>query len=319
MSHLLGTLVLLACLATAFAADGQNSTTNDTASDPPIGGFVPKKAPAYIALVSFGVSAIIHFIEYFTITPRRPFMRYLLVGMISMATGFGLRIRYSNPPFTVGNYVIMDLFILLSPCLFLATDYVLLARLVATFDDEVADRCLLIRSSRIVKLFVWSDVTTFLLQSSGGSLTANKNNASLANLGNKIILVGLILQAISFVLFSCVLVVFGWRVCYQFSGAWHVQKPRPFKVFSRQPIDDWRILFYVMCITCVGITIRCIFRVSEFAGGYNGRISTHEGYFYLFDALPLWISMTLYCVVWPVRALNAHPEQMKLVPTGTRQ
>ncbi|KAJ7134562.1 RTA1 like protein-domain-containing protein [Mycena epipterygia] len=315
MSRLLRSLMLLTCLATVFAADAGNSTTDGTTSNPPIGGFVPKKIPAYIAVALFGVSAIIHWIEHFTITPRRTFMLTLALGMTAMATGFVLRIIYANPPFTLGKYIAMDLFILLSPCLFLATDYMLLARLAATFDKEVSDRCLLIRSSRIVKFFVWSDVTTFFLQSSGGGLTATKNNATLANLGNKIVLIGLTLQAVSFLLFSCVLVVFGWRVCHEFPAAWRVQKPRPFKLLSRQPIDDWRILFYVMCITCIGIIVRSIFRISEFAGGYNGTIATHEGYFYFFDSLPLWISMTLYCFVWPVRALNAHPGQIEMLPT----
>ncbi|KAJ7124153.1 RTA1 like protein-domain-containing protein [Mycena epipterygia] len=273
-----------------------------------------EKLPAYIALALFGTSAIIHLIQHFTITPRRPFMLTLILGVAAMATGFALRIIYANPPFTLGKYIAMDLFILLSPCLFLATDYMLLARLAASFDKAVSDRCLLIRSSRIVKFFVWSDVTTFFLQSSGGGLTATKS-ATLANLGNKIVLIGLTVQAVSFLLFTCVLVVFGWRICHEFPAAWHVQKRRRFKFLSRQSIDDWRILFYVMCITCIGITVRSIFRISELAGGCIQRDDwTHEGYFYFFDSLPLWISMTLYCFVWPVRALNAHPGQMELLP-----
>ncbi|KAJ7780567.1 hypothetical protein DFH07DRAFT_1055600 [Mycena maculata] len=91
-----------------------------------------------------------------------------------------------------------------------------------------------------------------------------------------------------------------------FPAAWRPQNPRPFKVLSRQPIDDWRILFYVMCATSIGILIRSIFRVAEFAGGATGLIATHEGYFYTFDSLPLWLGMTLYCVVWPAHALNDH-------------
>jgi hypothetical protein len=75
---------------------------------------------------------------------------------------------------------------LCQPCLFLATDYMILSHLARTFDQEVSDRCLLIRHSRITKFFVWSDVSTFFLQSAGGGLTAIQGNASLANLGNKV-------------------------------------------------------------------------------------------------------------------------------------
>lgn len=61
----------------------------------------------------------------------------------------------------------------------------LLSHLARCFDEEVANRCLLIRHSRITKFFVWSDVFTFFLQSSGGGLTAMKNS-NLANLGTKV-------------------------------------------------------------------------------------------------------------------------------------
>lgn len=61
----------------------------------------------------------------------------------------------------------------------------LLSDLAKSFDDDVANRCLLIRHSRITKIFVWSDVFTFLLQSGGGGLTA-MDNVKLANLGSTV-------------------------------------------------------------------------------------------------------------------------------------
>lgn len=75
----------------------------------------------------------------------------------------------------------MDLpqFILLSPCLFLAQDYMLLPRLARWLDAEAS---LFLRPSRIVKIFVWSDVLTFLLQAGGGGLTATDKETS-RNLG----------------------------------------------------------------------------------------------------------------------------------------
>ncbi|KAJ6584911.1 RTA1 like protein-domain-containing protein [Mycena capillaripes] len=312
MSRLFRSLILIASFATVLAADTTNGTGSNNDDKRPIGGFVPKKLPAYIALALYAFSGIIHWFFYFTVRPRRPLA--LPLGMTAMATGFVLRVIYSNPPFTLGKYIAMDLFILLSPCLFLAADYVLLSHLAATFDEAVADRCLIIRRSRIVKIFVWSDVSTFFLQSSGGALTATKST-SLANLGNKIAMIGLILQAVSFLLFTVALIIFGVRLSKHYPELWHPKNPRPFKLFSRKPIDDWRIVFYIMCVTCVGVLIRSVFRVAEFGGGYNGTIATHEGYFYAFDTLPLWIAMTLYCFVWPTRAFMDHSGRTPLDST----
>ncbi|KAJ7183411.1 RTA1 like protein-domain-containing protein [Mycena filopes] len=296
-----GRFLLLASLfVTVLAAD-------DEKSGHIIGGYVPKKSLAVLAVALYGISAAIHWTHFFAVAPRRPFMLTLTFGMTFMATGFILRILYSNPPFTLGKYIAMDLFILLSPCFFLATDYILLSHLATSFDQAVSDQCLLIRHSRIVKIFVWSDVSTFLLQSSGGGLSASH-----PTLGNTIALIGLITQALSFLLFTIVLLVFGFRVSKHFPEVWRGQHMRPFKILSRQPIDDWRIVFYIMCTTCIGILIRSVFRVVEFAGGYNGRVATHEGFFYSLDALPLWIAMSLYCVVWPARALMPRQGQMEL-------
>ncbi|KAJ7698926.1 RTA1 like protein-domain-containing protein [Mycena rosella] len=297
MSRLLLCLVLAASFVAVFADDTSDGGNTDADQIP--GGFVPKKVPAVIGLALFGISATIQWIQHFTITPRRPFMLTLTIGMTAMTIGFVLRLLFSSPPFTVGKYIQMTMFILLSPCTFLAIDYMLLARLAATFDTEVSDRCLLIRSSRIAKVFMWSDVSTFLLQSSGGGLQASKG--SLVNLGNKLVMIGLVLQAVSFLLFAYVLIVFGWRVRKHFPEAWISKVPR-----------SWRPLFYVMCVTCVGILVRSVFRIAEFSQGYSGYISVHEGYFYAFDALPLWTSMTLYCFVWPARILNIHPGHMEL-------
>ena len=36
----------------------------------------------------------------------------------------------------------------------------------------------------------------------------------------------------------------------------------------------------------------------------TGKIFTHEAYFYGLDALPLWLGMSLFYLVWPPRVLH---------------
>ncbi|KAJ7883621.1 RTA1 like protein-domain-containing protein, partial [Mycena leptocephala] len=267
-------------------------------------GYVPKPALALLGVALFGLSGSIHWIQLFRFR-KQLFILTLTLGMTAMAAGFALRYVFAQSPESIGMYVIMDLVltdIFPQPCFFLATDYMLLARLSFTFDQQVSERCLVIKASRLATLFVCSDVITFLLQAAGGGLMSS---ASGAKLGDTIIMVGLVLQFVSFAIFTCVLLLFGYRMRREYSQYWFPQTSAlSFNIFSTAPINDWRILFYVMCVTCIGLGIRSIFRIAEFAGGFNGYITTHEAYFYLFDSLPLWISMTLYCVVWPKRCLN---------------
>jgi hypothetical protein len=73
-------------------------------------------------------------------------------------------------------------------------------------------------------------------------------------------------------------------------------------------LERWTTLYYVLLLTCVAYLVRCIFRVAEFADGYTSYLAVNEGYFYLLDALPLAIAISLFYFVWPptVFAHNAN-------------
>ncbi|KAJ7431606.1 RTA1 like protein-domain-containing protein [Mycena latifolia] len=289
-------LMLFALIESALAADAQDKV--------PSGGFIPKRFPAFVGLAFYAFSAIIHWILFFR-NGRQRFMLVLTVGMTTMAVGFAMRIVFAGSPYSSGLYIIMDLLILLSPCAFLATDYMLLARLTSTFDEDV-QRCMVIRPSRIVVMFVVSDVITFILQAAGGGALSSPSSA---NFGKLIMELGLGLQLGSFALFTVVLLLFAQRLRSRFPALWFSSRGirrTPFKVAGTDPVDDWRILFWTMCLTCIGILIRSTFRIAELVGGYTGYLALHEGYFYMFDALPLWVAMTLYCFVWPTRFLHSH-------------
>jgi hypothetical protein len=113
-------------------------------------------------------------------------------------------------------------FILLSPCAFIANNYIILPRLATHLGEE---RCLFIKSRIIVRLFVWSDVVTFLFQAAGGGMASA--GGSIASTGEtvshhgghrthadipQISLVGLIAQACSFSFFTILLIVWGIRM-----------------------------------------------------------------------------------------------------------
>lgn len=214
-------------------------------------------------------------------------MLTLTLGMSFIVLGFILRIVYSNDPDSLNIYVFTTLFVLLSPCAFLATDYIILYNMSKALDPKSANDALFIAPRKIVKLFIASDVSTFLLQAAGGGLSVQP---SAATIGKDIALIGLVLQLISFALFSCLLLIFGWRVETRYTQEW--QNPNGTG-------KSMRVLFFAVCFTCIGVLIRSTFRIVEYSGGYTGFVAIHEGYFYLLDALPLWVSMTTYCFFWP--------------------
>ncbi|KAE9395154.1 RTA1-domain-containing protein [Gymnopus androsaceus JB14] len=318
--------VLLYGLTLAAASNGSDVISNldardttNTKNQRPVAGFIMKTWPAIIGIVLYGLSGAIHWIHFFRIGQR--YMLTLTIGMTCFTFGLIMRVVDSHSPYSLGIYIVEDFFVLLSPCAFLATEYMLLSRLATSLGQDIADDCLLIPARRITKLFVWSDVITFWIQASGGGLSVNQK---LSSVGTKIAMVGLILQLVSFALFTIMLIAFGFRVRAKYPSTWNIRASSrtsesltsvvgPFKISS---ISNWKILYFTMCLTCIGVLIRCVFRIAEFAGGYFGFLATHEGYFYLLDALPLWIAMTLYCFVWPSRFIN-RPEADFTASRGT--
>ncbi|GAA5879361.1 hypothetical protein JCM3774_003803 [Rhodotorula dairenensis] len=235
-------------------------------------------------------------------------MLTLTISMVCMTLGFLFRLIYRSNYTSLGLYIVQYMFVLLSPCAFLAMDYMLLARLALAMGDE-AVHCLLLPATKIAKFFIWSDVVTFALQAAGGGLSTSKTESS-QRIGPKITLAGLAIQLASFIFFTVTLLVFGFRLLRRDA---YRSPPRPFtfvgyKFWSNALEYDWRPAFFVLALTCIGILIRSVFRLIEFSQGYYGYLAVHEGYFYGLDALPLWLAMTLYCFFWPVRFIDGARE-----------
>ncbi|KAJ7448241.1 RTA1 like protein-domain-containing protein [Mycena galericulata] len=297
-SPFLRTLLLSAFLFSVAAhSDSDSDSDSDDSTDKP-----PSIPPAVVALVLFGISFSVHFIQFFRFGRPRPFMVALLIGMAMMIGGFATRIVSANPATKDGNNVATIALTLLAPCLFLGLNYMILGRLVATFGSDVARKTMFIAPTRVATIFVCSDITTFLIQAVGGALLASKS-VSTGILGTHLLLVGLVLQLTSFGLFMGLTVVFGLRLRKHFPEFWHATRTPKFTPWSRDLVGDWKILFYTLCATCALLLIRSTFRVAEFATGFKSYLSTQEVFTYCLDTLPVWIAMTLYCVVWPVRFL----------------
>ncbi|WVQ64665.1 uncharacterized protein L199_002832 [Kwoniella botswanensis] len=268
-----------------------------------ITGYVPKLGLTCAGIVCYGLLAIAFWARFFA-HGRQKYMLTLCIGTTTMAVGFGIRIIMTNKPDQLGVYIATTLFTLLSPCAFLANDYIILPRLARWLDAE--DQ-LFLRASRVTKTFVWSDVITFWLQAAGGGLSASQSEG-MQKTGLYVALVGLIVQCVSFMLFLCLAVVFGYKIRRTPKWTNTPQNSQGFAVHLRR-LEDWRMILYAVLWTGVGIMIRCIFRVIEYAEGFDGKLRNTEWAFYVFDALPLFLAIAVWLFIWPpaiMRDQNAY-------------
>ncbi|KAJ7591041.1 RTA1-like protein [Mycena floridula] len=266
----------------------------DPFADPKNDVFNPLRYIANNALtaVAFALILLVAFSQTWCMIkwPSAKWMMSMVIGAYTFATGLGLRFGLHSHPESKGIYIAEYLFVVLSPCAFIAANYVVLGRLAIHLQSE---EFLLVSPRRITVIFVSSDIVTFLIQAAGGSLTIS-NDQNMRTIGSHLFLTGLALQLASFVLFTITYVVFLYRV--------YKTKPETFFKDSSKPwFVDWRALAFAISISCVGILIRSFYRTVELSEGYQGHLATTEAFFYALDTLPLFLATVVYVPFWPGR------------------
>ncbi|EUC63771.1 RTA1-domain protein [Rhizoctonia solani AG-3 Rhs1AP] len=300
----LGLLVLVSTWCSLVGA--QNTTDTPT-----------EKVGGHLGYIPNTGAAVIFFLLYFSVAAHGTWLMFRHKGRYMTALvvcgyiyAFGLILRigtlfavplgrlligslaYGKNYSSLGLYVFLNLCTVLSPCGFIATVYVLLGRL---SQHLYAEEYLLIRPNWITKIYVTSDVVTLLIQAAGGGM-ASTNDVDRAKLAGRIFLAGLILQLISFASYIFVFGMFVYWMKTERVVQWNEARTRSWG-------QHWKGLVYAVIVSCLGITIRCIYRTIEGAQGFSGYLLTHEAYFYILDVLPLLCAVIVYNYVWPPAVL----------------
>lgn len=139
-----------------------------------------------------------------------------------------------------------------------------------------------------------SDFLSLVLQAAGGGIADTANTKSMSQVGADIMVAGLVLQAISLVVFLAVAGDFAYR-CYRRSSELDVDSR---KVRARN-----RPLFKVFLAALLGetivILIRSCFRAAELWTGFGGSLWNDEVSFMVLDGAMVAIATILLTVFHP--------------------
>jgi hypothetical protein len=170
----------------------------------------------------------------------------------------------------------------------------ILGRLIRTLR---ADHLSLLPVKWVTKIFVTGDVISFTLQGGGGGIQAG-GTLELFEIGEKIIIAGLIVQIVVFGFFVVTSVLFHRRVLSE-----------PTERAAEEYVP-WRRHLYVLYGTSALILVRSVFRVIEYAQGNGGYLISHEVFLYVFDML-LMVGVMVVFAIWYVDDLEAKAESTK--------
>lgn len=143
---------------------------------------------------------------------------------------------------------------------------------------------------------------SFFIQGAGGGLYSGSDPN--VNLAKAVLIVGFIVQLVSFAVF--------WTC----AGVYHWRARR-----AGEPSGDWTKCLFTLYLGVFLIMIRNIYRTIEFAtstSNTSGYLLTHEGIYYALEALPILLCVVLFLASNPGKYVprNVDERLNSGVPTG---
>ncbi|KAJ2714344.1 hypothetical protein H4R19_001781 [Coemansia spiralis] len=188
----------------------------------------------------------------------------------------------------------MNLYLLLPPNALALFNYKSLANVVR--QSRIPPRRFWLRPRFITWFFVASDILSFLLQSAGASLTAQK---AAVVAGRWICLVGLAVQLVFLALYLAIVIIVARDQQYKL-----VHHPAHMDAAAGK-----RRLMLIILSTTVLLYVRSVYRLIEFADGYGGKIYRAEWALYVFDTAAVLLMYAVYLGFVVVRFFPRSPSE----------
>jgi hypothetical protein len=166
-----------------------------------------------------------------------------------------------NSPFDRNYFLIYLVTLTIAPALLSAAVYLCLSRIVIVYGAHLS----YFKPRTYTVVFASCDLVSLFLQAAGGGIAASANTESATNVGKNLMLVGLVFQVISLIVFTLAASWFAKRV-WAGQGAWN---PAYLDLVHSRLFRSFLIGLAVATIT---IFARSVYRCAELSGGFDGAL-----------------------------------------------
>ncbi|KAF3398150.1 Protein RTA1 [Penicillium rolfsii] len=253
--------------------------------------------PSLAACIIFTILYLLPFIYHFHLSVIAPWKRkssragYFVPVMIGAAievVAYAIRAASVKKPDNIGLYAISATLIVIAPVLVCASLYILIGRLIQSTEKEPALLFGKVSPAWIPRVFVTSDILSFLTQASGsGIASSNDWEGTQKDVGVGVLIGGLVLQLATFALFLVIVI-------------WFDMKSKP-SSHGGSMEHGVRLVLNGIYVSGLFIMVRLIYRVIEFSMGMNTYTWTHEWPLYVLEAAPMFIAMVALGWYHPAR------------------
>ncbi|KAI0282480.1 RTA1-like protein [Russula aff. rugulosa BPL654] len=249
--------------------------------------YIPTQWICITFLTLFGVSTFFHIVQAIHSRFWWLFPSAIFCGVLELA-GWGGRLWSSHNPFIETPYIIQAVNLVVAPTPLVAANFILLGRIVRRLGPQYSR----LTPRRYTIIFVSSDVIALLVQAMGAGIAGGSTSSgsqSQAHLGADIALGGIVFQLISIMAYCALAAEFLVRYTHDQP----VRRSAPVQGEVLRGRTDKRLhrMLQAMIIMTIFIVIRTIYRVVEFADGWNGKVISTQWVFNVFDGIMIVLAM----------------------------
>ncbi|KAJ6012266.1 hypothetical protein N7522_002621 [Penicillium canescens] len=249
--------------------------------------YTPSASAGYAFVAIFGISTIVHLVLMFPF--RAAYFIPLVLGGICEAFGYYGRAWSHESRTDIKSWALQEMLIMCAPPLIAATVYMVLGRVIRSFDAEHLSS---MRVKWLTFVFVMNDVLTFCTQIGGAGVQVT-GDAKVMDIGKKVVLAGLIFSLVVFAIFIYITAKFHRRL---------QQMPTP--LINHNPGLHWQRYMVAIYVSCFALMLRNLVRTIQFGAGRTADVNTKEAYIYVFDAFLMFLTMLVLMVYHPGRLIK---------------
>ena len=195
----------------------------------------------------------------------------------------------------------------IAPAFCTASIYLILKHMVIAFGEQPSR----LPAKWYTYIFIPCDILSLALQGAGGGIAAGSNDSlSQANLGNRVMLAGLIFQVFTLAIFGILSIDYAVRLRKHYREAAADGIPTE-KVelnpatTSLRASPKFKHFLWALVAAYFLILVRCIYRIVELGGGWNNPILDTEWPFIVFDEYLIMSAVVLLNIWHPGRCFLA--------------
>ncbi|KAJ5689925.1 hypothetical protein N7462_004317 [Penicillium macrosclerotiorum] len=256
--------------------------------------YTPSATAGYAFMAIFGIATVVHLILTFPF--RAAYFIPLLLGGICETFGYYGRAWSHQSRTEISSWALQEMLILCAPPLIAATIYMVLGRVIRSFDAEHLSS---MRTKWLTLVFVLNDILCFCTQLGGAGVQVT-GDANIMAIGKKVVLAGLIFSLVVFAFFVLIAASFHTRLA---------RSPTP--LVSMNPDLRWRRYMWAMYVACFALMLRNLVRTIQFGANRLSPLNTKEAYIYVFDAFPMFLTMLVLIIYHPGRLIKQARQRAK--------